>query len=152
MKKYKIAATRSIKRTQQRSHFWLYSPREKLHNCVWVFTIGDSDDHPSVPHAHAVEYGYRLNAWTGEIFPAGNERENTIGHLKKKELNKLHSDKQFIDFSKKQIDWYMKAYPDIHFFVPDWFKNKYINMKLHSRKIENEKTTLVFKADAIIHK
>ena len=31
----------------------LYSPREKLQDCIWIFTIGDADDKPSVPHAHA---------------------------------------------------------------------------------------------------
>ena len=38
----------------------LYLPREKLQNCIWIFTIGDADDNPSVPHAHAKERGYRL--------------------------------------------------------------------------------------------
>lgn len=33
----------------------LYSPREKLQDCIWIFTIGDADDKPSVPHAHAQE-------------------------------------------------------------------------------------------------
>ena len=45
----------------------LYSPREKLQDCIWIFTIGDADDKPSVPHAHAQGTGYRLDAWTGEI-------------------------------------------------------------------------------------
>ena len=41
-----------------------YSPREQLQNCIWIFTIGDADDKPSVPHAHATDLGYRLDAWT----------------------------------------------------------------------------------------
>lgn len=45
----------------------LYTPREKLQNYVWVFKKGDADDHPSIPHAHSKEEGYRLDAWTGDI-------------------------------------------------------------------------------------
>ena len=44
------------------------------------FTIGDADDKPSVPHAHAQGTGYRLDAWTGDIYPAGSERKRTIGN------------------------------------------------------------------------
>ena len=83
-----------------------YVPREKLYNCTWIFTIGDCDDHPSVLHAHSLENGYRLNAWTGEIYPPGNVRDNVIGKLNKKELRILHSDSNFIKFAKKQIYWY----------------------------------------------
>ena len=70
----------------------LYSPREKLQDCIWIFTIGDADDKPSVPHAHAQGTGYRLDAWTGDIYPAGSERKRTIVKLSKKELARLHSD------------------------------------------------------------
>lgn len=62
----------------------LYSPREKLQDCIWIFTIGDADDKPSVPHAHAQGTGYRLDAWTGDIYPTGSERKRTIGKLSKK--------------------------------------------------------------------
>lgn len=102
----------------------MYSPRDKFHNCTWIFTIGDADDKPSVPHAHAQEYGYRLDVWTGDIYPPGNERVKTIGKLKPKELKQLHSDKGFIDFAIKQINWYRETYPNISFFVPEWFKTK----------------------------
>ena len=40
----------------------LYFLHEKLQNCSWVFKIGDADDKPSVPHAHAQGIGYRLNS------------------------------------------------------------------------------------------
>jgi len=80
----------------------LYSPREKLQDCIWIFTIGDADDKPSVPHAHAQGTGYRLDAWTGDIYPAGSERKRTIGKLSKKELARLHSDPGFLKFARKQ--------------------------------------------------
>ena len=56
----------------------LYSPREKVQNYIWIFKIGDPDDKPSVPHGHAKDVGYRLDVWTGNIYPAGKERKNSI--------------------------------------------------------------------------
>lgn len=80
-----------------------YTLREKIHNCTWVFTIGDADDHPSIPHGLAQEKGYRLDAWTGKIYPAGNERVNYIDLLDKKELGRLHKDSGFLKFAEKQV-------------------------------------------------
>ncbi len=105
-----------------------YIPSNKLHNCRWIFTIGDVDDHPSVPHAHSKEEGYRLNAWSGEIFPPGNERKASIGRLNRKELARLHNDKRFIAFAIKQVSWYRRTYPNIHFYVPEWFELKYLRI------------------------
>ena len=99
----------------------LYSPREKLQDCRWNFTIGDADDNPSVPHAHAQGTGYRLDAWTGDIYPTGSERKRTIGKLSKKELARLHSDPGFLKFARKQIQWYRENNPKINFYVPEWF-------------------------------
>lgn len=94
----------------------LYSPKEKLFNCRWIFTLGDPDDHPSVPHAHDQENGYRLNAWTGEIYPAGKDRKSVIGTLSEREIRKLHTDPNFLKFAQKQIAWYQKKFPYITFF------------------------------------
>ena len=150
-RKYKKATARSISKVQHKPRIWMYSPREKLHNCIWTFTIGDPDDNPSVPHAHAVEYGYRLNAWTGDIFPAGSEREKTIGHLSRKELHTLQADQKFICFAKRQIEWYKATYPNICFFVPDWFEAKCKRVSLCTNKQEKENDTFVFIGKAIIH-
>ena len=115
-----------IKQKDHRSHFTMYSPRVKLFGCSWKFTIGDSDDHPSVPHAHSVIEGYRLDAWTGDVYPKGKERKNTIGKLKRRELDLLHKDPKFIAFAKSQIEWYRTEYPSIKFYVPAWFETKYL--------------------------
>lgn len=136
---------------QRRLRSWMYSPREKLQKCTWFFTIGDPDDNPSVPHAHAIENGHRLNAWTGDIFPAGSEREKTIGHLSRKELNTLHSDQNFIRFAQRQIKWYKETYPNIRFYVPDWFKEKCKRMNLRKSQQEKENDTFIFIGKAIIH-
>lgn len=125
----------------------LYSPRNKIHNCIWIFKVGDRDDQPSVPHAHSKEEGYRLNAWTGEIYPPGTERKNPIGHLTKKELAALYKDSGFIDFAIKQIDWYQREFPHISFFIPDWFRLKYMMGKVELRGLlerKREKDTYIF--------
>lgn len=102
----------------------LYSPKVRMFNCIWVFTLGDRDDNPSVPHAHDRVHGYRLNAWTGEIYPAGRDRKNIIGTLSKKERRRLYTDIKFLNFAQKQIEWYQKEFPRITFFIPDWFRAK----------------------------
>ena len=130
----------------------LYSPHEKLQNCIWIFKIGDADDKPSVPHAHAQETGYRLDAWTGEIYPAGTERQKIIGKLTKRELNKLHRDSGFIKFAKKQIEWYQSEHPHISFFVPEWFRLKYMQVRLAGIRQEDEIEIFVFLGKAIIRK
>lgn len=89
-------------RQRRKSGWQLYSPKEKLYNCIWVFKIGDADDNPSVPHAHAQEFRYRLNAWTGEVYPAGTERDKVIGNLSRKELESLHRDPGFLKFAKSK--------------------------------------------------
>ena len=150
IRKHRTAVIRLTKKAQHKSRFWAYSPREKLQNCIWLFKIGDPDDNPSVPHAHAAEYGYRLNAWTGEIFPAGTERKNIIGQLNRKELDKLHSDKKFKDFAKRQIAWYKEAYPNIHFFVPEWFEAEFKMVAMHSGMTKND--SFAFVAIARIYK
>lgn len=127
-----------------------YSPREQLQNCIWIFTIGDADDKPSVPHAHAKDVGYRLDAWTGDIYPAGNERKQTIGKLKRKELKKLHSDTDFLTFAKKQIEWYKSANPHISFYVPEWFILKSQQLRLIKLKQANEGNTFIFIGKASI--
>lgn len=129
----------------------LYSPREKLQNCIWEFTIGDADDKPSVPHAHDRENGYRLDAWTGDIYPAGKERVDTIGKLKPKELSKLHRDPRFVEFAQKQINWYREDKPHISFYVPEWFELKNMQKMAVTMKQSKPITNFVFIGQANIY-
>lgn len=155
IRKNKIFRRVSTK-TRSKHLKWLspkrYSPRERLQSYIWIFKIGDPDDKPSVPHAHAEEIGYRLNAWTGEIYPAGAERKKRIGKLTGQELNKLHKNPKFIEFAKKQIVWYRSEYPHISFFVPEWFKLKYMQLRSERGAQEDEKKIFVFLGKAIIRK
>lgn len=135
----KVRVLRNEKTLPQRK---MYTPRVKLCGCTWVFTIGDPDDKPSVPHAHAVDSGYRLDAWSGDIYPAGTERMQKIGKLKQKDLRRLHSDPKFLAHAKKQIDWYREKYPTTHFYVPDWFTLSSLKMQLNTHT--REAGSLVF--------
>ena len=138
-------------RIQKIPRFQLYCPREKLQNCIWEFKIGDADDKPSVPHAHDMENGYRLDAWTGDIYPAGKERVNTIGKLKQKELSKLHKDPKFVEFAQKQIQWYRKDKPYISFYVPEWFELKSMQNRIVTMKQMKPITNFVFIGQANIY-
>lgn len=149
-KSQKRASLRFRNKMQKRASHQLYSPREKLQDCIWIFTIGDADDNPSVPHAHAKDVGYRLDAWTGDIYPAGKERKKTIGKLKKKELHRLHSDPNFLTFAKKQIEWYRSENPHISFYVPEWFELKSGQPRLIVRNQENEIQRFIFWGRAFI--
>lgn len=44
----------SLIKSRRRQQSWfgprMYTPREKFQNRIWEFTIGDADDHPSIPH------------------------------------------------------------------------------------------------------
>lgn len=130
--------------TNRRFSIQLYSPKEKYYNCIWNFILGDADDKPSVPHAHAQEFGYRLNAWTGEIYLVGNDRKRVIGNLPRKELSRLHRDAGFLKFAKKQIQWYQTKFPQITFFIPEWFRINYMTVKARGGRKEEEVEKYVF--------
>lgn len=154
IRKFKTSCGKKVRqirvRTRKITGPQLYSPQEKLQDCIWIFKLGDVDDKPSVPHAHAQGKGYRLNAWTGDIYPAGTERERTIGKLKRKELAKLHMDPRFIDFAKKQIQWYRENNPHISFYVPEWFETEIKKVRLVISNQEYYVDTFIFVGKAHI--
>jgi hypothetical protein len=112
--------------------------------------LGDADDKPSVPHAHSQETGYRLNAWTGDIYPAGAERGRIIGKLTDKELRKLHKDPKFLKFAGKHVEWYRETYPQISFYIPEWFTIKNSGVRLGRLNKEEQMETFVFLGKAIM--
>jgi hypothetical protein len=71
----------------------------------WVFTIGDVDCAPSVPHGHLLKKTNKtkLNPYTGFVFD-GNGKESY--RLKKAEMITLWNDKDFRSHCHEQIDWY----------------------------------------------
>ena len=91
-----------------------------------------------------------MNAWTGEIYPAGNEREKILGRLTTKELQMLHKDRGFLKFAKKQIEWYREEYPHIRFWVPEWFELTYMKVCKVDTGKENNVDKYVFIGKAYI--
>lgn len=149
-RKRRVLRGRLLKRKttmEKRFSIQLYSPREKYYNCIWKFTLGDADDKPSVPHAHAQEFGYKLNVWTGEIHLAGNDRKRVIGNLPRKELSRLHKDAGFLNFAKKQIQWYQTNFPQITFFIPEWFRIKHMAVRVGGVRKKKEIEEYVFIAN-----
>lgn len=71
----------------------------------WVFTIGDVDCAPSVPHGHQFKKTNKtkLNPYTGFIYDSIG---NKSGRLKKTEMITLWNDKDFRSHCHQQIDWY----------------------------------------------
>lgn len=129
----------------------LYSPRQKIYGCFWKFTLGDPDDIPSVPHAHSLDGKYKLDVWNGKVYNSGNERWKEVGTLKKKELAKLYSDSDFKQFAQKHIEWYRSEYPQIDFYIPDWFKTELSKLKMSVRSNTDETSIFVFGGTVVMY-
>lgn len=79
----------------------------------WIFTIGDRDCYPSVPHGHwnsKTNDWPKLNPYTGCVF-SGTHRENVCSRLKRKEMENLWRDSTFIQHCRTQIHWYSNFAP-----------------------------------------
>lgn len=83
----------------------------------WLFTIGDADCYPSVPHGH---YQSKTNAWpklnpyTGRVF-SGVHKEDVRKRLSKKEMTTLWNDSAFIAHCREQVLWYSDFSPNYGF-------------------------------------
>jgi hypothetical protein len=83
----------------------------------WVFTVGDADCYPSVPHGHfqkKTNSWPKLNPYTGRVFSAPHE-EDKARRLTKIDMQILWNDEEFIDHCHKQIDWYSEFAPKYQF-------------------------------------
>jgi hypothetical protein len=96
----------------------------------WMFTIGDVDCYPSVPHGHykskAREWP-KLNPYTGRVFSDLHD-EDRQKRLSKIEMKELWSDSKFVDHCREQVLWYSDFAPSYGFprarrgkiFFPKW--------------------------------
>ena len=79
----------------------------------WMFTIGDPDCYPSVPHGHfrnKTRVWPKLNPYTGRVF-SGNHQEDVNSRLSKNEMRFLWTDSNFVDHCRKQVHWYSNFAP-----------------------------------------
>jgi hypothetical protein len=87
-----------------------YSPPciELLMMNQWMFTIGDVDCYPSVPHGHfksKTREWPKLNPYIGRVF-SDVHKEDTNKRLSKKDMIKLWNDPKFIEHCREQVNWY----------------------------------------------
>jgi len=83
----------------------------------WVFTIGDADCYPSVPHGHfqrKTNPWPKLNPYTGRVFVAPHE-EDKLRRLTRIDMQMLWNDEQFLSFCRSQIEWYSRFAPQFQF-------------------------------------
>lgn len=83
----------------------------------WVFTIGDADCYPSVPHGHLQRKTNpwpKLNPYTGGVF-VGPHQEDKNRRLSRVEMQMLWNDEEFLCFCHSQIDWYSRFAPQYRF-------------------------------------
>lgn len=79
----------------------------------WMFTIGDRDCYPSVPHGHLKKKTNawpKLNPYTGRVFDSVHV-ENTSSRLSRSEMKKLWNDEDFVAHCRSQVVWYSDFAP-----------------------------------------
>jgi len=90
----------------------------------WMFTIGDVDCYPSVPHGHfknKTRKWPKLNPYTGRVF-SDVHKEDVSKRLSKNDMVKLWNDLKFIDHCREQVLWYSDFAPSYGF--PDARRGK----------------------------
>lgn len=83
----------------------------------WMFTIGDADCYPSVPHGHyksKVREWPKLNPYTGRVF-FDIHKEDSSKRLNKNDMITLWNDSRFIEHCRKQVHWYSNFAPGYEF-------------------------------------
>ena len=63
------------------------------------------------------------------------------------ELSRLHKDAGFLNFAKKQIQWYQTNFPQITFFIPEWFRIKHMAVRVGGVRKKKEIEEYVFIAN-----
>jgi len=83
----------------------------------WMFTIGDADCYPSVPHGHyksKTKKWPKLNPYTGRVF-LDVHREDSSVRLNKRDMVNLWNDSKFIEHCRAQVIWYNNFAPEYGF-------------------------------------
>lgn len=83
----------------------------------WMFTFGDRDCYPSVPHGHLYKKTSewpKLNPYTGRVFVRVH-KEDASYRLTKVEMKELWNDEVFVEHCRKQVVWYSSFAPDYTF-------------------------------------
>lgn len=79
----------------------------------WVFTIGDADCYPSVPHGHLHNKNNpypKLNPYTGKAFLKSRAEDVSL-RLSRAEMKTLWSDSKFVQHCREQVIYYEQFAP-----------------------------------------
>jgi hypothetical protein len=80
---------------------------------TWMFTLGDVDCYPSVPHGHLhrkTNEWPKLNPYTGRAF-SDVHLEDVTRRLSRAEMETLWSNDAFVEHCRKQVLWYSDFAP-----------------------------------------
>lgn len=83
----------------------------------WMFTKGDRDCYPSVPHGHLrskTREWPKLNPYTGCVFQQVH-LEDPNSRLTRAEMLQIWSDDKFIEHCRQQVLWYSDFSPNYAF-------------------------------------
>ena len=84
---------------------------------TWMFTVGDRDCYPSVPHGHfqrKTNKWPKLNPYIGRVF-SGMHTEDIRARLSRTEMKALWSDEDFVEHCRQQVLWYSHFAPSYGF-------------------------------------
>lgn len=80
---------------------------------TWMFTVGDADCYPSVPHGHfkrKTNEWPKLNPYIGRVFSAMHT-EDISARLTRAEMKALWNDERFVEHCRQQVLWYSDFAP-----------------------------------------
>jgi hypothetical protein len=83
----------------------------------WMFTVGDRDCYPSVPHGHLhkkTNKWPKLNPYTGRAF-SDMHKENDKLRLSKSEMKFVWNNPDFVEHCRTQVLWYSDFAPEYNF-------------------------------------
>lgn len=80
---------------------------------TWIFTVGDVDCYPSVPHGHfkkKTNEWPKLNPYIGRVFGAMHT-EDISARLTRADMKTLWNDESFVEHCLQQVLWYSDFAP-----------------------------------------
>ena len=89
-----------------------YQTPFQLKKTLWFYELSDPDlFFPSCPHLHSSDQQYKLNVYTGELYSTKSKKIVKGKVVKEKELERLWSDRKFLEFAKKMRTTYFEKFP-----------------------------------------
>ena len=95
----------------------LITPNVGVLGAKWVFTLGDPDPFPSIPHGHLHSKKYvKLDAYLGYTFDMRNGQKQLKRESRVFIVN-LWNNQKFRQFARKQLRWFISQNPNFKWRV-----------------------------------